>query len=62
VHQPAPIVNPQGTRHPKLDTTGAPPVDRGQILVKNPESKSDKHESDKQGADSGSGSGSKNDD
>ncbi|MDT7636162.1 MAG: hypothetical protein QOC83_450 [Pseudonocardiales bacterium] len=58
VHQPAPILNPQGTRHPKLDTTGAPPVDRGQILVKNRESKSDKHESDKQGADSGS----KNDD
>jgi hypothetical protein len=56
VHQPAPIVNPQGTRHPKLDTTGAPPVDRGQILVKNRESKSDEHESDKQGTDSGSGS------
>jgi hypothetical protein len=64
VYQPTPIVNPEGNRHPKLDSTGKPPVDRGQILVKDQEHRSDKpgsdeHESDKHG--SGSGSGSKND-
>jgi hypothetical protein len=58
-------VDPQGTRHPKFDTSGKPPVDRGQVLVRNQENKSDKHESDKHESDkhgADSGSGSKNDD